>query len=146
MLDVESGRRIGTVLRGSEREVDVRPHLVAMEPDRQYLALHTHSSSAAFSEADAVLLLAYPRIRALAVVATDATWYVLSVAPGAARPTIPSIMIAFRQTIFTLRPSYMTRIKAGQTSTAVAQRQLSHEVWVTVRGQVAGIRYDRIEP
>jgi hypothetical protein len=145
-LDVDSGRRVGRILRGTGRDVDVRPHLNALEADRQYLALHTHPSPTAFSEADAVLLLAHRPIRTLAVVATDATWYVLSTVPGMARPTIPSVMIAFRQTILALRPSYTTRIRVGEISTAEAQRRLSHEVWVTVMGQIAGIRYDRIEP
>jgi hypothetical protein len=145
LLDADSGRRVGRILGGRGDQVDASPHLRAMRPGREYLALHTHPDSTAFSQADAALLLLFPRIRALSLVGADGTWYALSVAPNLARPNPVDLAFAMRQRYLALRPSYEARSRTGELTQAAARRELSHELWTDVARQF-GLRYHRVEP
>lgn len=132
------------IVRGAESEITA-VHLSRMRGGREYLILHTHPSSAAFSQADAALFVPFPQLRVLAVIGADGTWYVLSIPPTRSRAELAGLDQAVAAEFVALRLAYVARRDAGVITSAEALRMLLHQVWLNMAERL-GVRYDRLEP
>ncbi len=144
MVDVESGAQIGDILGGVTQSVDTGPHLNAMRAGRQYVHLHTHPSSSAFSRQDAAILISNNSIQTMGVIGSDGTWYLLSRATQTI-VSIRSTFIAYNQAIQSLETHYEALVQRREVTQEAAWREHSHEAWQRIATQVH-LRYDRIEP
>jgi hypothetical protein len=144
LFDEATGQQVGDVLIGETDEVYLRAHIVAMQPGRRYVHLHTHPASSAFSLNDLAVLLAHPPLRTMTVVGRNGSWYFLSKLRG--QPTAsPEDGIAAWLTVFrTLDPHYDALIAAGVVTQDEALQQQLHETMVSVAPQLR-LRYDRLE-
>ena len=133
MVDADSGARAGTVLSWAEGDVDIRPHLRLLRPDRQYVQFHTHPGSSSFSDADAAILVAWGLIRAVVVLGVDGAWYVLS-RTAAQVATSEDVVGAYWR-----ERNVVDAELAGWTL-----RERSHAVWTRIADQL-GLRYDRVQ-
>jgi hypothetical protein len=51
-LDADTGQPVGPVLTGTASSTDLTPHLLALQPNHEYLQLQTHPRSTSFSPDD----------------------------------------------------------------------------------------------
>lgn len=153
-LDAATCAPIGPTLTGrwspeTGHQVDLRPHLLRMREDHAYVQVHSHPTSASFSDKDAMLLLDNPPVRVTAVIALDGTWYLMSPVPGVIRadPRQEALRVwnAFRAEFIRLKPGYDERVDASELTQEEARRLLTHQAWVHI-AEALGLRYDRIKP
>ena len=146
LLATGTGALVGPVVGGQPDAVPVGGQLQAMRAGRRYVHLHTHPApSAAFSDADVGMLVAYACLRTAAVIGVDSTWYVLSKVPGRAPALRAEVEQRFAVQVAALVPKYARLIRSGALSAAEAWRLHTHEVWQRLAPGL-GLRYDRLEP
>lgn len=145
LLDIEAGQTVGGVAEGDAGGVDVSAQLQRLRPDKSYLALHTHCRSSSFSPDDVLVLVVNPTIQAIAVVAVDGTWYVLSKPPGAPPPGPLAVVHGFRTAATALSSHFLAQVRSGAASREEALRAFSDTIWQQVAPQL-GLRYDRVDP
>lgn len=148
MLDAETGAVVGAELSGTERGVDIRPHLEVLPKGRRYVQVHTHPRSTAFPDVDAVLLVQHAGLDVMLVIGLDGTWYVLSKhpedPPPATRQAAEQVYAAFWAEIGQLVPGFECQPRASSLPADEARKQLTHALWERVAGR-HGLRYDRFQ-
>jgi hypothetical protein len=112
-----------------------------MMPGRRYFTLHTHRVSTSFSDADALVLVENPLLRAVGVIGADGTWYFLS--RGRGRPAGEAVVRAFTAAAIALSRTYLVLMRSGALAREEALRAFSHAIWERVAPPL-GLRYDRI--
>lgn len=145
LIDANTGEQLGPILGGISRTVDARPLLRAMQPVHEYVEVHSHPESSAFSWQDAGILARNPALRATLIISADGTSYALSRVPGALPPTIAAIRSAYLAGYTALLPRYRELVQSGAASAHEAWREHSHEIWQRVSNPL-NLRYDRLEP
>lgn len=144
LLDADSGELRGGIARGTDNEVTAA-HIGHMRAGHEYLAVHTHPSSAAFSHADAALFVPFSQLRALAVVGTNGTWYLLSIPPTRPRRDFAGLDQAVAVEFVVLRPTYVARRDAGELTSAEVLKAAVHQAWLNVSVRF-DVRDDRGDP
>jgi len=146
LAEVESGIQVGEVLGGSASAIDIAPHLNAMKTDRQYVHIHTHPSSSAFSDTDARTFVFNSQIKVMTVVGNDGTWYILSKRVDFV-PVIPQhIVDVYRHEVNALIPRYLPLVQRGEMPEQAAWREHIHEAWQSIAQRLRLLLYDRVEP
>ncbi|MGH2353959.1 MAG: hypothetical protein ACRDJN_20330, partial [Chloroflexota bacterium] len=141
-FDIDSGAPAGPLRVGRSTEVDITDQLAAMRPDRCYVSIHTHRTSAAFSDLDLDLLLKNALIRTVAAVGHDGTWHLLSKRPDAL-PADPEVGVRALHTVLArLSPNYLAEVRSGRLTRVQALRRVLHTTWRIVAAPL-GLRYDR---
>ena len=143
-VNMDSDYSLGTTLRGSGNDLDFEPHRRLLRRERRYVTLHTHPGSMPPSHLDFLILIDNPSIRALVVVGRDGTWYVVSLAPSAARPDEHVARATFAAAYVRLRPQYLRRVEVGLMTPREALAAMLDATWRAVARRI-GLRYDRVE-
>jgi hypothetical protein len=147
-IDATTGEQLGPTVSGSADQLELAPLLRAMAPGHKYVCVHVHPDSTSFSVPDAVpdavLLLRFAAIQAVAAVGLDGTWYVMSLEAPAAPASIDRLAAEVAAARDELSQPYVTLVQAGSLTRREARRALSHEVWVRA-APALGLRYDRVE-
>ncbi|MDD2486440.1 MAG: hypothetical protein PHO05_07835 [bacterium] len=127
MVDAETGEKAGGIIQGEKREASIGRHLLAMQPRRRYIMLHTHSSNTAPSLED-VKHLADPwlenRVQTMYIVGVDGTRYLLSRKPGARVATAAETMKAFSEEERRLEKVHKSK------------KALYHALWKNIAGKL----------
>jgi NAD(P)-dependent dehydrogenase (short-subunit alcohol dehydrogenase family) len=144
LLDAATGNRVAPDVIGEHDKVDLRRHLDAMQLGRSYVQLHSHRAGTTLSLEDFALLVFFPGVQTMVVVAVDRYWYVLGVAPGAYPAPVAEIEEAMWDAFFALRPAYAERVQRGELTREAAGRALWDEVWYTVSPGL-GFLYDQVQ-
>jgi hypothetical protein len=132
MFTTDSGRQVGPILSGSAHQCDVTSQLVLAEIGAVYAHLHTHPGNSAFSDIDAALLLSWPRVEVIVVVALDGDWYVMSrLAETTVQPPHDVIEAFLRDLALLL------------DDVSILREDRPHMVWTRIAEQ-CGLRYDRV--
>jgi hypothetical protein len=130
-LNIDDGLPVGRMLTGDASRTDLTPHLLALQPDRRYVQLHTHPTSPSFSALDVRILADHPSIGIMIAVGVDGTWYVMS------RP--PTASLGDRRILYAAFLNELIRLQQA----GAAPSDISHRVMERVAGQ-HGLRYDRV--
>jgi len=142
VFDRGTGRPIAPYRVGRAQEVDVTDLLETLAAGRDYVAIHTHRESTAFSDADVDLLLRTPAVQTIAAVGWDGTWHLLSKAPRSALAAPETAVTALQQALLRLVGPYRTRALAAGVSREEAARDALHRIW-RLLAPALGLRYDR---
>lgn len=145
-FDAGTGERLAVDPGGHERQVDLRPFLRAMEPDRSYLGFHTHPTSTPFSDADGLALVLNAGIRSIIVLGVDGIWYAMS----KSTPDVFSLdraaeMVSeFRGMLGERAVYYLQRVRSGQMGDHEGLTAAMHEAWSATAPHF-GLTYERLE-
>jgi hypothetical protein len=142
-VDAETGAPCGDVLSGSRDRLEAGPVLRALLPGHRFAGVHTHPEGASFSPNDAAVLLSFPAVAVAAAVGGHGVWYVLSLAPNRAPPSLPEVFEAFRREREVLAPVYDRRVRAGTLTRREALREHTHAIWEHL-APALHLRYDRV--
>lgn len=77
LLDAETGQIVGKVLEGTRDSVQLQKHIMAMEPGRSYVQIHTHPEWASFSGPDIAAFINLPVLSRMVVRSEDRATHVL---------------------------------------------------------------------
>jgi hypothetical protein len=144
LIDAAIGDQVDGVVVGTAVQVDAERLLWAMQPERQYVFIHTHPLGYSFTPLDVAVLAAHwPRLRVIVAVGGQGVWYVASVLPDRTAPSPAAVREAFERARDETAPRYETRVQAGDLTRREAQRRLTHDVWEHIAPNL-GVRYDRI--
>lgn len=141
-FDIDMGAPAGPLRAGSAHEVDVADQIAAMRPGHRYVAVHTHATSAGFSDRDVALLLSNEPIRTIVAIGFDGTWHALSKQPNRKHATREAAVRAFQLALQRLAAPYLARARAGTMSPDQALQEAVHEIWQLLAPPL-GLRYDR---
>jgi hypothetical protein len=144
LIEARDGEQLGPIIGGVGRTVDARSLLEAMLPGHDYVQVHSHPESSAFSWQDAGILIRHQGLRATMVVGADGTVYLLSQIPESASPTLMAIRAAYFTAYGELLNHYRSLVQSGHSSAQSAWREHSHEIWQHVSGPL-NLRYDRLQ-
>jgi len=133
MVDAESGVQVGPTLSGQAHQVDIRTHIAARRPGREYGHLHTHPSSGAFSDGDVRVLLSNSELRAIVAVGLDGRWYLMS----RSREMSPA-------DLWEASDQFATYFRRMLNDATMPMTEIPHAVWSSIANDL-GLRYDRIE-
>src|SRR5207249_1069260 len=139
-FDIDTAETAGPLSTGRAAEVDIREQTAALQPHRHYVSVHTHRTSAAFSDLDVDVLLRNSPLSTIVVVGHDGTWYVLSKRRGARVARPETGVAAFRTAFATLSVDYLARVQAGQLTSEEAFRDALHRIWQVIAPPL-GLRY-----
>jgi hypothetical protein len=141
-FDLENGAPAGPMRTGRASHVDIGAQIAAMQPERRYIALHTHQTSASFSDQDVALLLDNAFLWTIAVIGADGSWYLLSRQSGVSSASAALAVRTFQQAMGPLTPIYAREGQQQGVGRAVVLRQLTHDLWELIAPSL-GLRCDR---
>ena len=118
-------------------------HAALLDAATGVVQLHSHRPGTTLSLEDFALLVFFPGVRRMVVVAVDRFWYVLGVAPGAYPAPVADIESAMWDAFFALRPAYAAQFEVGELTREDAGRALWGEVWRTVSPRL-GFLYHQV--
>ena len=139
-IDDQTGEQPGAHVAGEHERVRLDSLFRQCQPDRRYLAVHTHPQNLPFSLQDGAVLLEHPELSVIAAVGRDGSWHLLSVAPGQPIPSIKDMRSRMAAQLEVLNDNYTVPPYPGALT---ARRELWHTAWQRA-APALGLRYDRI--
>ena len=137
LVDI-AGRPLGDPVTGRIDETDLRPLFRRIsDPAAQYVQVHSHPTSTAFSDRDGLVLLDHAALTVMAVIGADGTWFVLSKGPTAGaqgRQSLERLFGAFWDEFERLQPHFAGLVSAAGKDDAWARRLLIHAIWAGFPG------------
>jgi hypothetical protein len=141
-VDAETGALIREEpVVGASDDVSLEPLQRRYQPERRYIGVHTHPHSQPLSRQDVEVLLDQAPLCAVAAVARDGSWYLVSVAPDSPAPAADALRATLDGALLALGGNYQV---PPYPDPAAARRALYHAAWEQV-ALALGLRYDRVE-
>lgn len=144
MVDVRTGETLGRILDGEKSSVVLKEHIDQMDPNKNYVQIHTHPRSSSFSDMDVMLLHHNEGLHAMAVFGADGRSYLISKQLQDVIDDVYEIREAYEKERDALFPKYQQEVSAGNMTQDEAWKEHSHEIWVNIAERL-GFKYSRLK-